>query len=125
MLDSQGNLNLTIDIKVEGEMATLKETVNSVSSASFARTSQPSADFALFPTLQMVAQLTTFAREVTRVALEGLSVHFALSETISDLNSQSNPQSERTDSSVDRPSSRASKALGPISRPTSTRWLPT
>lgn len=43
----QGDLTRTIDIEVEGEMATLKETVNS-----------------------MVAQLTTFAREVTRVALE-------------------------------------------------------
>jgi osomolarity two-component system sensor histidine kinase NIK1 len=44
---AKGDLTMTIDIEVEGEMATLKETVNS-----------------------MVAQLTTFAREVTRVALE-------------------------------------------------------
>lgn len=44
---AKGDLSRQIDIQVEGEMATLKETVNS-----------------------MVDQLSTFASEVTRVALE-------------------------------------------------------
>lgn len=44
---AQGNLTQKVEIQVEGEMATLKETVNS-----------------------MVDQLSTFASEVTRVALE-------------------------------------------------------
>jgi osomolarity two-component system sensor histidine kinase NIK1 len=43
----QGDLSKTIEIEAEGEMAVLKDTVNS-----------------------MVKQLTTFAGEVTRVALE-------------------------------------------------------
>lgn len=85
---------MTIDIEVEGEMATLKETVSLtlrsirrsveliVSSPSSPRRLQgqlrksspfppplysTESDLFLF---QMVAQLTTFAREVTRVALE-------------------------------------------------------
>ncbi len=44
---AKGDLTQKVEILVEGEMATLKETVNS-----------------------MVAQLSTFASEVTRVALE-------------------------------------------------------
>lgn len=68
----QGNLNLTIDIKVEGEMATLKETVNSVRWIVRLRRRQDKAALTISRCLllQMVAQLTTFAREVTRVALE-------------------------------------------------------
>ena len=44
---ARGDLSQKVEIQVEGEMATLKETVNS-----------------------MVDQLSTFASEVTRVALE-------------------------------------------------------
>lgn len=44
---AKGDLSQKIEIQVEGEMATLKDTVNS-----------------------MVTQLSTFASEVTRVALE-------------------------------------------------------
>ena len=44
---AKGDLTQKVEIQVEGEMATLKETVNS-----------------------MVDQLSTFASEVTRVALE-------------------------------------------------------
>lgn len=44
---ARGDLSKTIEIEAEGEMAVLKDTVNS-----------------------MVKQLTTFAGEVTRVALE-------------------------------------------------------
>ena len=44
---AKGDLSKTIDIEVEGEMATLKQTVNG-----------------------MVQQLTNFAAEVTRVSLE-------------------------------------------------------
>ena len=44
---AKGDLTQMVEIQVEGEMATLKETVNS-----------------------MVDQLSTFASEVTRVALE-------------------------------------------------------
>ena len=44
---AKGDLTQKVEIQVEGEMATLKETVNS-----------------------MVSQLSTFASEVTRVALE-------------------------------------------------------
>ena len=44
---ARGDLTQKVEIQVEGEMATLKETVNS-----------------------MVDQLSTFASEVTRVALE-------------------------------------------------------
>jgi osomolarity two-component system sensor histidine kinase NIK1 len=45
---AEGDLSQKVDIHVQGEMATLKDTVNS-----------------------MVDQLSIFASEVTRVALEG------------------------------------------------------